>query len=220
MMEMLKKSGMDPKQIQQMENMMKGLAKKGAKHQAAKLKKEQQTFEAETAGHGTAQVEVEGKRYQLKMTKCEIADRSTGRFNMVARQAPGNENAELEVSGGGGHSGTTMGFSSKKGFYEASSTPTFQLNGKTLEWEGTVQGDKGNVPLKFRLTCRVEMVDYGTPTKPKPKSSVNALTLQLGGETFEFEVGYCSTTEYRTGNLIVEFDATATGTFRGRPAII
>jgi hypothetical protein len=200
-----------------MENMFKNMSEVGAKQQTAKLKKEQQKFEAATAGHGTAQVVVGGKQYELKMTECKITDRSTGHFTMAARQAPGNDNAELGV--GGGHSGNTIQFSVKKGFYEAGN-PTFQLNGKAMEWEGTVEGGKGKVPLKFHLTCGAEMVDYATPSKPRPKSSVNNLTLQIGGETFEFDAGHCSTAEYRTGNLIVEFDATATGMFRGRPAII
>jgi hypothetical protein len=42
----------------------------------------------------------------------------------------------------------------------------------------------------------------------------------MGQEPHTFQAGYCSTKEYRTGNLIVEFETTATGTFRGRPAII
>lgn len=218
-LEMMKKQGMDAKTQKQMEDMFKNMSEVGAKQQSAKLKKEQQKFEVETAGHGTAQVVVGAKQYELKMTECKITDRNTGHFTMSARQAPGNENASLGVNGGGGHSGNTIQFSVKKGFYEAGN-PTFQLNGKTMEWEGAVEGDKGKVPLKFHLTCGAEMVDYATPSKPRPKSSVNNLTLQLGGETFEFDAGHCSTAEYRTGNLMVEFDATATGTFRGRPAII
>ena len=81
-------------------------------------------------------------------------------------------------------------------------------------------GSRKKVPLKFNLTCGAEMVDYATPSQPNPTSSVNALTLQMGKETHTFEAGLCSTKEYRTGNLIVEFEATATGTFRGRPVIV
>ena len=47
MMDMLKNSGMDPKQMKQMENMLGGMAQKNAKLKAAKLKKAQQKFEAE-----------------------------------------------------------------------------------------------------------------------------------------------------------------------------
>ena len=64
------------------------------------------------------------------------------------------------------------------------------------------------------------MVDYATPSKAQPNLPVNVLTLQTGQETHTFQAEYCSTNEYRDGNLIVEFEATATGTFRGRPAII
>ena len=76
------------------------------------------------------------------------------------------------------------------------------------------------MPMKFHLTCGAEELDYEKETKPRPKTPVNILTLALGDESFPFEAGHCSTTEYRTGNLIVEFEATATGMFRGRPAII
>ncbi|MCZ6799474.1 MAG: hypothetical protein O7F12_03215 [Nitrospirae bacterium] len=218
-LEIMKGMGIAPEQMQQIENTMKGMAKQGAKQQAAKLKVEQQEFESTTAKNGTAQVEVEGKRYELKVTKCDITDRSTGLFAIQARQAPGKDNGELWVSGGGGHTANIVQFSARKDRYESDPTE-FQFKGKILEWEGVVLGEKGKMPLKFHLTCGVEMVDYAKSSKPSPRTSVNNLTFQLGGETFEFEAGYCSTTEYRTGNLLVEFDATATGMFRGRPAII
>ena len=64
------------------------------------------------------------------------------------------------------------------------------------------------------------MVDYATASKPKPQAAENVLTLQLGKETHTFQADHCSTKEYRTGNLIVEFETTATGMFRGRPAIV
>lgn len=66
-MELLKKQGMDAKTQKQRENMLGGMAQKIAKHQATKLKKAEQKFKAETAGQGMAQVEVEGKQYELKM---------------------------------------------------------------------------------------------------------------------------------------------------------
>ena len=219
-LEMMKKQGMDEKTQKQMENMFKNMSEVGAKQQEAKLKKAQQKFETETAGHGTAQVEVDGKRYDLTMLKCEITDRNTGHFSMHAQQMPGMDKGELWVRGGGSHSGSAMQFSSKNGLYEALSYPTFQWTDKTLEWEGMVGGEKGKVPLKFRLTCGGEMVDYATASKPNPTSAENVLTLQSGQETHIFQADHCSTKEYRTGNLIVEFEATATGMFRGRPAII
>jgi hypothetical protein len=216
-LEMMKKQGMDAKTQKQMENMFKNMSEVGAKQQAAKLKNEQQAFEAETANNGTAHVELAGKGYELKVIECVIRDRSRGLLSIHARQTPGKDSGELRVTGSSREGGVQ--FSLGKQHY-LSNHPTFPFNGKTMEWEGTVEGDKGKVPLKFHLTCGAEMVDYATPSRPRPKSSVNNLTLQLGGETFHFDAGHCSTAEYRTGNLIVEFDATATGMFRGRPAII
>ena len=218
-LEMMKKQGMDDKTQKQMENMFKNMSEAGAKQQSAKLKKEQQKFEAETAGHGTAQVEVGGKQYELKMIKCEITDRNTGSFSLHARQAPGKDSGELWV--GGGPSRNNVQFIlGKKDPYEVANSAAFHLNGKDLEWQGTVIRGGNKEALKFRLTCGAEMVDYATPSQPNPSASVNVLTLQIGQETNPFQTGYCSTKEYRTGNLIVEFEATATGTFRGRPAII
>jgi len=219
-LEMMKGQGMDENTLKQMENMFNNMSQMEAKQQADKLEKERQEFETETANHGTAQVEADGKRYELMVTKCEITDRSTAKFSIQARQAPGHDNAELDVSGSGGHSRNNIHFSVNGGFYEVSDNPTLQLNDKTMEWEGTLAGENGKVPLKFRLTCGAEMVDYATPSKAQPNISVNVLTLQTGQQTHTFQAGFCSTNEYRDGNLIVEFEATATGTFRGRPAIV
>ena len=113
-----------------------------------------------------------------------------------------------------------MQFTGKKMLYEVAGSPTFQLNDKTVEWEGMVHGDAGELPLKLRLTCGAEMVDYAKPSKSNPAASVNTLILQMGEEAHMFQAGRCSTQEYRTGNLIVQFEATAAGTFRGRPAIV
>lgn len=52
-----------------------------------------------------------------------------------------------------------------------------------------------------------------------PEVSSGTLLLGAGGEVYEFNTAYCNANEYRTGNLIVEFDVTAIGMFRGRPAI-
>ena len=221
-LDMLKGQGMDEQTQKQMEQMFKNMSEMGAQQQASKLKKAQQKFAADTAGHGTAQVEVEGKQYELKMIECKIIDRRTAHFSMRARQSPGAGNGELWVRGGGGHSQSSIGFShEKKDLYEESGNPTFQLNGKMLKWEGEVaMGNRKKVPLKFSLTCGAEMEDYATPSKPNPKSPANVLTLEMGKERHTFEAGLCSTKEYRTGNLIVEFESTATGMFRGRPAIV
>ncbi len=221
MMDMLKKQGMPPEQMQQMQDMFKGMEGMGRNQSSNRFKKEQQQFEAKTAGHGTAQVDVEGKRYDLKIMKCEITDRNAGLFTIQAKQAPGLDRGDLWVSGGGGPGlRNSMGFNVKKTRYEATDNPTLQLNGKTLEWEGNVVKEGKTLPLKFKLSCGNEMVDYAAPSKAKPKTAANVLTLDLGKEVHIFEAGLCSTKEFRSGNFIAEFLATATGSFRGRPAII
>ena len=101
-LEMMKKQGMDAKTQKQMENMFKNMSEMGAKQQAAKLKKEQQKFEAATAGHGTAQVELAGKLYELKVIKCVVRERSRGLLSIHARQAPGRDSGEVRVTGSSG----------------------------------------------------------------------------------------------------------------------
>jgi len=216
-LEMMKKQGMDAKTQKQMENMFKNMSEEGAKQQSAKMKKEQQAFEAETANNGTVHVELAGKGYELKVIKCVVRERSRGLLSIHARQAPGKDSGELRVTGSSREG--EVQFSLGKKLYR-SNHPTFPFNGETLEWEGAVSGERGQVPMKFHLTCGAEELDYEKETKPRPKTPGNILTLALGDESFTFEAGHCSKKEYRTGNLIVEFDAMATGMFRGRPAII
>ncbi len=224
MMEMLKQSGMDPKQMQQMENMMKGMTPKQGKRPSATSKKAQQKFKAETAGHGTAHVEVEGKRYELTMTKCELWGSHSRQFNIAAQQAPGMDDGQLTM-GAGKKSRVGLSFESAHGFYlregvgPADKSSSLMITDNTLQWEGQV-GESENIPATIHVTCGAEMVNYSKPATSRPKTSPNVLTLFLGEEAHQFQTGYCSMKEYRTGNLMVEFGLSATGTFRGRPAII
>jgi len=224
MMEMLKKQGMDEKTQEQMENMFKGMGQKMDKRQAAQTKKEQEQFETETVGHGTAIVEVEGKRYDLTVTKCELWGTESGQFNIEARQPPAEGAWKLSMGARKKSSvGVTFQFG-RQGYWregqgpvDKSSSLVIEDNG--LQWKGLVD-ERENVPITIQVTCGAEMVNYAAPPRSNPASSVNVLTLQMGKEKHAFQAGLCSTKEYRTGNLMVQFEATATGTFRGRPAII
>ncbi len=222
-MEMMKKSGMDPEQLQQMENIFKNISEMEAQKKASKLNAAQQEFEAATVGYGTAQVEMEGKQYELKLQKCEVKDRNAGIFNVHARQAPGKDDGELRVYSDGTKMQSSVQFSHKSNRYDTytSEKAAFDFDGKTLNWKGVVAAsDRKKVPLTFSLSCGAEAIYYDKPSRPRPKTPVNVLTLNLDDETHEFETGHCTTTAYRTGNLMVDFEATATGTFRGRPAIV
>lgn len=55
-----------------------------------------------------------------------------------------------------------------------------------------------------------------TPAQPVP----GQLIVHLGDQRLAFELGRCLTEPYRTGNLIVEAEVTATGTFNGEPVAI
>ena len=155
------------------------------------------------------------------MIECKVTDRSIDHFSMHARQAPGMDEGKLWLGGEGSHSANMIGLRLGKGNSYEGNNLTFQLKGNTLKWEGQVtKGNSKKVPLKIHIICGAEMVDYAKPSQQKPASSVNVLTLQVEKEAHTFQAGHCSTKEYRTGNLIVVFEATATGTFRGRPAIV
>jgi len=227
-MEMMKKSGMDPEQLQQMENIFKNISDMEAQKKSSKLNAEKQEFEAATAGYGTAQVEVEGKQYALKLQKCEVKDRSAGIFTIHARHAPGADEGELRVRSNGAKFQSYVQFSTKTMTFDTykSEKPSFTFDGKTLNWEGIVAAsnvatsNEEKVPLALNLSCGAEAVYYDKPSRPRTKTPVNVLTLHLGDETHLFEAGHCTTEKYRTGNLMVDFEATATGTFRGRPAIV
>jgi len=46
------------------------------------------------------------------------------------------------------------------------------------------------------------------------------LNLTVGGESSEFEVTFCRTGSFPSGQLIIEAEVTGTGTFRGQPAVL
>ena len=216
--------GMDEKTQKQLENMFKGMGQQMDKRQAAQTKKEQQQFEATTVGHGTAIVEVEGKRYDLVVTKCELWGAGSRRFTIEARQPPAKGAWKLSM-GAGKRTRVGLTFQAgRQGYWreqtgspDKSSSLTIKNDG--LQWKGLV-GEREDIPATVQVTCGSEMNNYAQPANPQQKTSPYQLTLQLGAESHPFQIGYCSTKEYRTGNLMVEFDATASGTFRGRPAVV
>ncbi len=217
--------GMDERTQKQLENMFKGMGQKMDKRQVAQTKKEQEQFETETVGHGTAIVEVEGKRYDLTVTTCELWGGDSREFKIEARQPPAKGAWKLSMRAGkSSRVGLTFQVGRKKGYWregtgsvDKSSSLTVKDNG--LQWTGLVD-EKDNVPITIQVTCGAEMVNYSKPANPGQNTSPHVLTLSLGKEIYTFQIGYCSTEAYRTGNLMVEFDVTAMGTFRGSPAIL
>jgi len=221
-LEMMKAQGMTPEQIQQTESMLKMMSQAGASQKAARTKKEQQEFEAATAGHGTARVEVQGKQYELKVTKCEVKDSERGVFLIKAQQAPGMEKSELSIHSDAAKGQGSLGFStrSRKSQHYNAQNPVFDFDGTTLAWQGEVENYPGKAQLTLNLSCGDEAIFYDRPSRPRPVTADNVLTLYLGDESFQFKAARCSLQAYRTGNLMVDFEATATGNFRGRPAIV
>ncbi len=213
--------GMDEKTQKQLENMFKGMGQKMDKRQAAQTKKEQQQFDAATVGHGTALLQIGGKDYQLTMTTCTSWGPESGRFTIEARQPPVKGAGILRI-GRGTQGVGTLNFESGRDVYYVEGSQALLLKGKSLEWKGTVLGPPNNSPqpLTIRLTCGEEMVDYAASPELKQTAEDNVLTLRLGKEAYTFEAGYCSAEAKKASNLVMEADVTATGDFRGRPAVI
>lgn len=221
-LEMMKGQGMDPEQMQQMESLLRNMGEMEAQKKAAQRDKEQRAFEAETAGYGTAKVEVDGRQYELKVTACEVKDSRNGVFRIKARQSPGMDNGDLQIYSDGRHLQNSLAFSAGTAGakYYGSQNTNFEFDGKALAWQGIVSSDDVEVPLSLSLRCGKEAVYYDKPSRDRPDTADNVLIFYLGDEAFKFETGLCSLREYRTGNLMVDFEATATGRFRGRPAIV
>ncbi len=216
-----KEKGLDEKTERQLENMFKGMGQKMERRQTAQTKKEQQQFEAATVGHGTALLAVGGQEYKLTITVCTSWGSESGRFTIAARQPPVEGVGILRI-GRGAQGAGTLNFESGRDVYYVEGSQSLLLKGKSLEWKGTAFGPPNNSPqpLTVRLTCGEEMVDYAASPEPKQTAADNVLILRLGKEAYTFEAGYCSTEAKETGNLVMEADVTATGVFRGRPAVI
>ena len=216
-----KGKGLDEKTERQLEQLFKGMDQKKEKRQAVQTKKEQQQLEAATVGHGNALLQVGKQEYQLTMITCTSWGPTSGRFMIEARQPPIKGPGILKISRGAQGVGTLQ-FEIGRDIYYVEGSQSLLLKGKSLEWKGTALGppDNSPQPLAVRLTCGAEMKDYAASPGIKQPAANNVLTFQLGKESYAFETGYCSTEARHTGNLVVEADVTATGVFRGRPAII
>lgn len=222
MLEMMKQQGMDPQQLEQMENMFRDMADMATQQKAAQADQERRTFEDETAGHGTATIQVEGKQYDLKVTRCEVKSGKQGIFTIQARQAPGMEDGELAIYSDGAHRQQSVNFSirTRPSTNYTARISGLVLDGKVLSWQGQVESNQRELPMTLSLKCGAEAVFYDVASRERPAAADNVLTLYLGAETYTFETGRCSTEPYRSGNWEFVFEATATGRFRGQPAIL
>lgn len=224
--EMMKQQGLDTDQIQQMQDILKSVNQVGAQQRSAKADREQQEFEAATAGHGTARIEMGDRRYELKVTKCEVTDSVKGVFVISARQAPGMNNAGLTIQSDGPGLYRSVRFAVRTETNEGygADNVDFEFDGRTVNWTGTV-ADTNHSPvkkalLKLSVSCGAESVYYDKPSRSRPNTPNNVLTLYMGEEAHEFEVGYCSNRQYQTGNIIVDLQMVGTGSFRGSPASV
>ena len=222
MMEMMKSQGMDPQQMQQFEGFMQNMMQMETQKKDAEVAKKQQAFEQQTTGHGTATVVVEGRQYDLKITECEVRNSQQSVFTIRARQAPGLDDAELSIYSDGVGRPQSVHFSTRTRpptNYQTND-PQLQLAERSLTWQGQVDSDQRALPMTLNLSCGKEAVFYDTASRERPDTDDNVVTLYLGPETYTFEAGRCSSDTYRNGNWEVFFEVTATGSFRGRPAIV
>lgn len=218
-LELMQGTKLDLKELLQIEKSLQKMVTDKNKIVTDDQDKEKTLFEKNTANNGDANVEIAGKTYSLKLTKCEVNDRTSGLFNLQARQIPGTGDAKLWINGGGNSLQSTLLFSI--GTFAHESDPTkFKFDGQKLEWQGNVTAKQGSVPLKLALRCGAEAQFLDQLNMPKAKTPAKQLTLKVANETYEFDAGLCSTKGHQVGNLVSVLDVTATGFFQDRPAIL
>ena len=221
-LEMMRQSGMSPEDIAQMEGMLGGLAEAEAQRKQGKLAQEQQAFDTANPGTGTAVVRADKSVYELRITKCEVTDSRNGIFRIYAQQQPGMADAELQLHSAGNGQAQSASFaveSPRRDNYNADN-PQFAFDGTTATWSGSANGMTGRAQLSIEASCGDEAVYFDKPSQPAPNLGANSLVLYVDDEAHRFDIGYCSEQAVVKGRLKTVFAITATGTFRGRAAIV
>lgn len=221
-MEMLRQQGMSPADLAMMEGVLGGMAETETQQRQGKLAQEQQAFDAAHTGSGTATVRADNAVYELRITKCEVTDSRNGIFQISALQPPGMADAELHFNsnGNGRPQSANFSFESPRRDSYSAEKPQFAFDGTTATWSGSARNNNGRAPLSIEASCGDEAVYFDKPSRPAPNLGANSLVLYLDDEAHRFDIGYCSDQEVVNGNLKTVVAITATGTFRGRPAIV
>lgn len=155
MMEMMKKSGLTPEQLQGMQSVLQDVSQQEAQHRAGEAQAATAEFDAATAGHGKAFVTVAGERHEYQVSECDTERLAEGIYFIEARKGPGKKVAGVEVYGRGHRYDPSIHFRLKGSGdnYEIGNSPV-EFDGQKLEWEGIANAPAGGqVPAAISLTC-------------------------------------------------------------------
>ncbi len=157
--EMMRQQGYDEESLKQFESIMQGGMKMEAEQDAAKLEREKKEFKQKWANNGNAQVELDGQKYALKVTKCYIDGLQD--YKIDAEQPPGKDGGKLWAFADTKQLRTgyrsEFEFSTANDSYRPVIDPTLEFDGKTIAWEGKVASKNGSAAqIKFNLALPCE----------------------------------------------------------------
>ncbi len=157
--EMMRQQGYDEESLKQFESIMQGGMKMEAEKEAVNLEREKNEFEQKWSNNGNAQVEVDGQKYTLKVTRCYIDGLQD--YKIEAEQPPGKDGgkfwafADTQQIRTGYRS--EFEFSTANDSYRPVIDPVLEFDGKTIAWEGKVASEKGSAAqIKFNLELPCE----------------------------------------------------------------
>ncbi|MEM7410235.1 MAG: hypothetical protein AAF430_08385 [Myxococcota bacterium] len=171
-MEMLKAQGMDPKQAQQLEQMLGGAARQENQNRQAEADRARSAFLAEHGPKGTAVVEVDGERFELTITRCETFAGPSVRdvWTLSARQGPDRREPTLHVTSKGSHyQRGPIQFTDGERRWRSVEEFDAPFAGGKLRWSGAVhvQADDA-APATGQTQLRVEADCRQTTQSPMP----------------------------------------------------
>ncbi len=157
--EMMRQQGYDEESLKQFEAIMQQGMKQEAQNEAVNLEREKNDFEQKWANNGNAQVELDGKKYELKVTRCYIDGLQD--YKIEAEQPPGQDGgkfwafADTQQVRTGYRS--EFEFSTTENSYRPEVDPKLDFDGSKVGWEGKVASNNGSAAqIKFNLTLPCE----------------------------------------------------------------
>ncbi len=157
--EMMRQQGYDEESLKQFESIMQGGMKMEAEKEAVNLEREKKEFEQKWSNNGDAQVEVDGQKYALKVTRCYIDGLQD--YKIEAEQPPGQDGGKIWAFADTQQIRTgyrsEFEFSTATDSYRPVIDPALEFDGKTIAWEGRVASEKGSAAqIKFNMELPCE----------------------------------------------------------------
>lgn len=148
MMEMMKNSGVDPSQLEQVEAMMRGGMETGIRQKEDRIEADRAEFAENFGSEVNASIKINGRRYDLVVTTCEWIDEKTKHFGISAEAPPGGSGASLTVDGGGRHGTQKLYYWTPSGEIDGQ-TLNLTFDGERFEWSGVI----GDMVVAVDVNC-------------------------------------------------------------------